>query len=64
MLGFNLIAILAGTIIIIILIILIIRENAKKSKSRDKAKADIEALRKMELERKAIALEMLRKKQK
>ena len=34
---FNLIAILAGTIIIIILIILIIRENAKKSKSRDKA---------------------------
>ena len=61
---FNLIAILAGTIIIIILIILIIRENAKKTKSRDEANADIKALRKMELERKAIALEMLRKKQK
>lgn len=56
---FNLIAILAGTTIIIILIILIIRENAKKTKSRDEAKADIEALRKMELERKAIALEKL-----
>ena len=61
---FNLIAILAASIINIILIILKIRENAKKSKSRHKAKADIEALRKMELERKAIALEMLRKKQK
>lgn len=56
---FNLIAILAGTTIIIILIILIVRENAKKTKSRDEANADIKALRKMELERKAIALEKL-----
>lgn len=56
---FNLIAILAGTTIIIILIILIIRENAKKTKSRDEANADMSKLRKMELERKALALEKL-----
>lgn len=61
---FNLIAILAGTTIIIILIILIVRENAKHKKSRDEAYADMSKLRKMELERKLLALEALRKKQK